>query len=122
MRACAVLLLLILASLASCGAWIVVEIEAENKATMKNVRAKFRCSSVTKTTTGSNDEAGNPIYNEGVKMQAVYGPDGSPNGEWSRWTPSGSLELNVTNPALAGHFLPGKEYFIDIVEAPRSDT
>lgn len=34
---------------------------------------------------------------EVLKLSAVYG-DGEANKQWSKWTPSGSLTLHVTNP------------------------
>ena len=45
---------------------------------------------------------------ETVQLQAVYG-DSEENKTWSKWTPSGSLQLSVTNPAVFGEFVPGVE-------------
>lgn len=61
--------------------------------------AKFKCLSVTRHEGDS----------ETVRMQAAYGPG---NEQWSKFTPSGSLEVCITNPACAGAFEPGKHYHL----------
>lgn len=71
------------------------------------MRAKMKCSYVT------NHDGGN----ETVKLFAVYGADGTANASWSKATPSGSVELTISNPEAKGHFTPGKEYFVDFHEA-----
>lgn len=40
-----------------------------------------------------------------VRLSPIYS-DG--NIEWSKFTPSGSIELTITNPAAADFFVPGK--------------
>jgi hypothetical protein len=55
---------------------------------------------------------------ENVQLYPVYTEDPeSPNHEWSKATPGGSLQLNVSNPAAQGRIEPGKEYFVFVVEA-----
>ena len=71
------------------------------------IRAKMKCNSVTKTEGSEN-----------VKFSPVTAGSSKENESWSKWTPSGSLELNITNPAVHGAFVPGVEYFIDISEVP----
>lgn len=76
------------------------------------VRSKFMCNEVAKVYNGYGDPA------ERVKFHPVYGsPEKPANAEWSKATPSGSLELYITNPGAHGAFVPGKEYFLDITEA-----
>jgi hypothetical protein len=53
--------------------------------------------------------------NEEIVLQAVYGPEGSPNGQWSKWTPSAGLNMFVTNPEAFGKVLPGQFYFVDLI-------
>lgn len=60
--------------------------------------------------------AGNPGTEE-VKLNAVYGKDGSANKQWSKYTPSGSLEAKIDNPEAQAFFKAGKEYIVDIREA-----
>ena len=94
------------------------------------VRAKFKCQSVGVSHQGkalrkdekgnyAKDEAGKyieegDVYHDVVVMSPVYGDANKP---WSEYTPAGRLELSITNPALHGHFKPGKEYYLDITEA-----
>jgi hypothetical protein len=51
-----------------------------------------------------------------VKLAAVYG-DGKGNETWSKYTPQGSLEMTITNPAAIEAFELGKSYFLDITPA-----
>jgi hypothetical protein len=61
---------------------------------------------------------------ERLKMQAVgrsssspYPADGSDeDNTYAKWTPSGSTELTISNPALFGAFKPGEAYYIDIIK------
>ncbi len=76
------------------------------------VRAKFRCHEVAKTDSGS----------ENVKFGAVYGKDGSDNAQWSKFTPSGQLTMSITADGAQGVFVPGREYFLTIEEAPPPDA
>jgi hypothetical protein len=52
--------------------------------------------------------------NVGIKMSAAFGgylkglPEG--NGDWSKWTPQGELEMTVTNPAAIEQFEVGAVY------------
>jgi hypothetical protein len=74
------------------------------------IRAKFSCSSV--------QDFGST---ETVSLNAVNGPKGTANAQWSKWTPSGSLSLNISNPDARGKFKPGGYYYLDIQEAPEGD-
>lgn len=71
-----------------------------------NVRAKFRCQSVT-THAGGGEE---------VRLSAVS-PDSEDNKAWSKWTPSGELSMYISNEAAHGAFEPGVDYFLDITKA-----
>jgi hypothetical protein len=53
-----------------------------------------------------------------VRFTPVYdaNPD-SPNFEWSKATPSGYMELTVSNPAAFDSFEVGKEYLLTFEEA-----
>lgn len=67
--------------------------------------AKFKCDSVTKHAYGGEE----------VKFGAVYGPG---NEEWSKATPTASLEMVIDNPAAQGQFEPGKDYLVRFEPAP----
>ena len=60
---------------------------------------------------------------ENVIMMAVSGTGYGPKGEsedntYARWTPSGNLNLSITNPALHGTFRVGQKFYLDFTEAP----
>ena len=73
------------------------------------IRAKFRCTSITQ------HEGHQPI--EVVKLCAANGSKESANAQWSKWTPSGTLEIGISNPDAQGKFKPGQHYFLDFSEA-----
>lgn len=69
-----------------------------------SIVAKFRCHSVTKFENG-----------EDVRLEAVTGKTNEP---WSKWTPSGSLTISITNPSAQAQLEPGKNYRILIEPMP----
>ena len=52
---------------------------------------------------------------EEIALQAVYGPEGTPNSQWSKWTPSAGLTMHVNNPGAFGKVKPGEYYFVDLI-------
>lgn len=82
------------------------------------LRAKFRVTSVTR----SIDADGNASQ-EVVKLSAVYSSDPeSENAKWSKWTPSGSLEMTINNPNAFGTLSNGHEFYIDFTPAETADA
>ena len=73
---------------------------------MHQIRAKMVCEEVAK-----NINAG-----ERVKLRAVYG-DTPENKSFSKWTPSATVEMQISNPAALGAFVPGAEYYLDFTPA-----
>jgi hypothetical protein len=75
----------------------------------KKVRAKFFVSSVNHMQTPGNDPTAQ------VEMSPVFGSygDGADNEIWSKYTPSGKIEMTITNPGAIDLFEPGKAYFVD---------
>ena len=70
-------------------------------------RAKFKVVSVT------------AYEHQGVTviMKAVI-DDGIPeNARFHRYTPSGLLEMYVTNPSVIEQLIPGKYFYLDFTEA-----
>jgi hypothetical protein len=54
-----------------------------------------------------------------ARFTPVYDSDpSSPNFEWSRATPSGYIELAITNEAAFVAFEPGREYLLTFDLAP----
>ena len=56
---------------------------------------------------------------EEIGLQTAYGPEGSPNAQWSKWTPSASLTMHVNNPGAFGKVLPGQYYFVDLIKTDK---
>lgn len=67
---------------------------------------KFRCCSVAKTES--------PY--EVIKLTTDYDPTLPEDQSFTKFTPSGSMEFNLQNPALDGFFVPGKKYYVEIRE------
>ena len=77
-----------------------------------SVIAKFRCLSVEAPGVGYENVKFEPRYEDG---------DAAVNNSWSEATPSGKLEMCISNPALLGHFKAGRQYMLTIDEAPESE-
>lgn len=71
------------------------------------VRAKFQCNSIQK----SQDNSTAVVHLIAVTTGSTE------NESWSKYTPSGQLQMVISNPAAAEQFELGKEYFIDISPA-----
>lgn len=75
------------------------------------VRAKFHCVSNEKTS--STDEAGYII-----KLFPVASGS-KENEQFYKWTPAGSIDLNIVNEGAAVAFEVGKEYYVDFIPADK---
>ena len=85
------------------------------------IRAKFRVHNLTEWNGGPDGAKSG----ERVQMSPVYSSDpNSENYSFSQATPSGSIDLNITNPSAFGLFKEGREYFIDFTpaEAPKAEA
>ncbi len=74
-----------------------------------SVRAKFKCQSKVMHGEGDGQFAA-------LSFSASYG-EGRDNKDWSKWTPSGTLTMSITNPSAFVWFEVGKEYYLDFTEA-----
>jgi len=63
----------------------------------------------------------NKIEQQKIILNAVYGGEGSENHQWSKWTPSGSLELTITNPNAFDKVFRGSEFFVDLVPVVKEE-
>ena len=70
------------------------------------VKAKFIVTSVEKFQEGTENES------RAISLQAVIGTEGD-NAEWSKWTPSGSISMHITNPGAFEQFEEGKQYYVE---------
>ena len=76
------------------------------------VRAKFRCTE--KKQTPHWDPKNNQPSVDSVSFSPAYGES---NKEWSAATPSGAIQLTITNPEAINRFELGKHYFVDFTPA-----
>lgn len=89
------------------------------------VRAKFVVTEVSQRmqhVPKEKDSKGNWRYEEKpidtVRMSPVTG---DANSKFWTASPSGSLELSMTNPDAAGTFKLGQHYYVDFSEAPAEE-
>ncbi len=72
------------------------------------MRAKFSCISLDK-----NEDENNPF--EHPHFAPVVGDGSTENESFSKFTPSGSLEMTITNPSLFGKINPGDVFYLDFI-------
>ena len=79
------------------------------------VRAKFFVTAINHAATPGPDPYATII------LMPVFGSyadgDNETNKSWSKYTPSGKIEMSVTNPAAIEQFEQGKAYFVDFTPA-----
>ena len=82
-------------------------------------RAKCRITEVAQTTNVYTRPDGTaPIETVRVTLQPVYGAgEDDANAQWSKWTPSGQLQLTVTNPVIFPMLVVGRLFFVDFIAA-----
>lgn len=74
------------------------------------VRAKFRVSTISKTTQPDGVETST------VSLSAVCSGS-EENEKFFKYTPGGSISLSTINPEAASQFEEGKEYYVDFTFA-----
>lgn len=74
---------------------------------METVRAKFRCTEVTRLAYGKDEF----LYK--AKFQPVT-TGSKENDIFFKWTPLGQIEIGVMQ---RDDFVPGKEYYVDFIQA-----
>lgn len=77
-----------------------------------SVRAKFYVEQVTRhgNATGGGSPGGT------VVLKAVNGTEAD-NATWSKYTPSGRLEMFITNPPALDQFEPGTAFYLEFTPA-----
>jgi hypothetical protein len=78
------------------------------------VRAKFRVTKVTTTCYGAAQPDSTIVSFSAVSDDA--------NKTWSKWTPSGELQMQINNPAALEQFKIGEFYFLDFTPAPPKEA
>jgi hypothetical protein len=75
------------------------------------LRLKMMVNSV-KTVHGQEGEP----YMQELALSAVYSnKDGSANAQWSKWTPSATLTMTVSNTSAFNKVKPGEFIFVDLI-------
>ena len=76
-----------------------------------SVRAKFYCQSIQHVHTSPGETCAI------IKLGAAFGSyakgDDAGNKDWSKYTPQGTIEMTVTNPAAIEQFALGECFYID---------
>lgn len=84
----------------------------EIKADAPVLRAKMRVDEVTHSINSDGT-----VGQERVRLQAVYGEDGSDNARWSKWTPSATFDITINNPDAFNRLSKGHEFYVDFTPA-----
>lgn len=83
---------------------------------MKNVRAKLVCTNIRPWDDGATADP--QKVGEVVTFEARYNGEDTPeDNNFSKYTPSASMDMSITNPELFNHFQVDKAYYFDISEA-----
>ena len=62
-------------------------------------------------------------HNKEVNLQAIYSTDTAENADFTKYTPSGSIKMSMSNDVPATEFFkPGKKYYVYFEEAPEEPT
>ena len=80
------------------------------------MRAKFYCTGAEKS---GEKWHGDPY--EKLSFQPVVGYGSEENKSFSKYTPSGSLEMTVTNPDLFGKIKSGDVFYLDFTAVSKED-
>jgi len=86
------------------------------------MRAKVRVSSVTPPSVtvspGCDMAPAQSIVAYPVARNDGYPADGSDeNNSYAKWSPSGKVELTITNPALSNRIKEGDVFYVDFIPA-----
>jgi hypothetical protein len=82
------------------------------------VRAKFRCTNVSKSASNYGGQPGT-VESNVVTLQPVCDDH---NKTWSKWTPCGDIKMTINNPEAFDKFVPGECYFVDFTPAPAKEA
>ena len=78
------------------------------------LRAKFVVNSVKHSINNEGE-----VSQEEIEAHAVYA-NGGENGVWSKYTPSGQLKMNISNPGAFDRLRVGTEFYLDFTPAPEA--
>lgn len=81
------------------------------------MRAKLQINSVTETTNDKDEVTQVEIRMIPVSTKPFDKDGNSEDNSFARWTPSGSVQLTITNPVFFGRFKVGQKFYADFTEA-----
>ena len=82
------------------------------------MRAKFQIHSVAHNLGINGEKSSESLGMSPVCKSGGYPADGlDEDNTFAKWTPSGSLSLTITNPALWDQFKPGQKFYLDFTPA-----
>ena len=89
---------------------------------MGALRTKMRLTNLAKSVYASTDyRDGKPVTVDVVTAIVTLVPVyGIGNEGWSKWTPSGKLELTINNPDTVGRLKLGAVYYVDLSEVEQA--
>lgn len=91
---------------------------------MSKIRCKFVVESITESLGWFQNRTPQRQACKAVKMRAVSAQPGevSENAQYQQYTPSGTFEAVIDNPAVIDQLRPGCEFYIDLVPVPELPT
>jgi len=75
---------------------------------MTKIRCKFACTDKRPSYEGATD-------NFTFKFEARYHPETPEDERFAKWTPSGKMEVTISNPAALAAIEVGKAYYLDLI-------
>lgn len=81
---------------------------------MSTIRCKMQVSEV-----WIQKDANGGISSEKVKLHAVYG-NTEENKNWSKWTPTATFEIYISNPEAQGKLSQGHEFYVDFTPCDKT--
>ncbi len=82
------------------------------------MRAKFQINSVAHNISSDGKKGSETLSMNPVCKTGGYPEDGlDEDNTFAKWSPSGSLGLTITNPALWDQFKPGQKFYLDFTPA-----
>lgn len=79
-----------------------------------SVLAKFKVGSVTNFGNNNHQVAMSPVI--------ASSNDTDENKSFSKYTPSGKIEMHISNPECIGFFEAGDEYYVEFKKAPKKEA
>ena len=75
-----------------------------------SVVCKFKCTGIEEFRKPDTGE----VESKSITLEAKYDENDTVNKGWSKWTPSGDMRMNITNPDAFNQFEEGKYYLIKL--------